>query len=67
VGEYPFRQLILYEIIFYGFLGAEPRSVVIVLADDLCDLVGITLAEGLHDLGRRIDPFRIILLHLPYN
>jgi hypothetical protein len=41
-------------ILVGGSLGVEPRSVGIALADGLCDLGGeITLAEGLHDWGRR--------------
>jgi hypothetical protein len=40
-----------------GFLGFEPRGVVIALADGLCDLRGeITSAEGLRDWGRRDVP-----------
>jgi hypothetical protein len=31
------------------FLGVEPRSVGVALAEDLCDLGGITSAEGLRD------------------
>jgi hypothetical protein len=42
-----------------GFLGVELRSVGITFTDGLCDLGGgITLAEGLHDWGRRV-PFEL--------
>jgi hypothetical protein len=38
-----------------GFLGLEPRGVVIALADGLCDLRGeITSAEGLRDWGHGV-------------
>jgi hypothetical protein len=40
-----------------GFLGFEPRGVVIALADGLCDLrEEIASAEGLRDWGRRAVP-----------
>jgi hypothetical protein len=46
------------------FLGVEPRSVGVVLAEGLCDLGGITSAEGLHD-GEA--PFLIMPWHSLYN
>jgi hypothetical protein len=40
-----------------GSLAFEPRSIVIALADGLCELgEGITSTEGLHDWGRRAVP-----------
>jgi hypothetical protein len=53
VGDYPIRLLFLYPKDFgwMVFLGAEPRSVGVALAEGLCDLGGggITSAERLRD------------------
>jgi hypothetical protein len=51
-----------------GFLGFENRSVVIALADGLCDLGGgITSAEGIRDWGRRAVPLLNYTLAFAYN
>jgi hypothetical protein len=50
------------------FLGVEPRSVGVVLAEGLCDLGwGITSAEGLRDGEAGRAPFLIMPWHSPYN
>jgi hypothetical protein len=49
------------------FLGVEPRSVRVVLAEGLCDLGGITSAEGLRDGEAGRAPFLIMAWHSPYN
>jgi hypothetical protein len=50
------------------FLGVEPRSVRVVLAEGLCDLGGgITSAEGLRDGEAGRAPFLIMPWHSPYN
>jgi hypothetical protein len=46
------------------FLGVEPRSVGVVLAEGLCDLGGITLAEGLRDGEAGRAPFLINSLNV---
>jgi hypothetical protein len=61
VGDYPIRQLVVYErdFVWKAFLRVEPRCVGIALAEDLYDfggVGGITLAEGLRDCGRRAVP-----------
>jgi hypothetical protein len=43
------------------FLGVEHGSVRVVLAEGLCDLGGITLAEGLRDGEAGRAPFFIML------
>jgi hypothetical protein len=50
------------------FLGVEPRSVRVVLAEGLCDLGGgggITSAEGLRDGEAGRAPFLIMPWHSP--
>jgi hypothetical protein len=51
VGDYPNRQLVVYEKDLVGWLsGIGPRIVAIALADDIYKLgVGSTLAEGFKD------------------
>jgi hypothetical protein len=49
------------------FLGVEPRSVGVVLAESLCDLGGITSAKGLRDGEAGSAHFLIIPWHSPYN
>jgi hypothetical protein len=49
------------------FLGVEPRSVGVVLAEGLCDLKGITSAEGLLDGEAGRATFLIMPWHSPYN
>jgi hypothetical protein len=49
------------------FLAVEPRSVGVVLAEGLCDLGGITSAEGLHDGEAGRAPFLVMPWHSPYN
>jgi hypothetical protein len=49
------------------FLGVEPRSVRVVLAEGLCDLGGITSAEGLRDGEAGRAPFLIMPWHSPYD
>jgi hypothetical protein len=49
------------------FLGVEPRSVRVVLAEGLCDLGGITSAEVLRDWEAGRAPFLIMPWHSPYN
>jgi hypothetical protein len=41
------------------FLGVEPRSVGVVLAEGLCDFGGITSAEGLRDGEAGRAPFQL--------
>jgi hypothetical protein len=41
------------------FLGVEPRSVGVALAEGLCDLWGITSAEGLRDGEAGCAPFQL--------
>jgi hypothetical protein len=43
-------------ILVDGSLGVETRNVGIALADGLCDLGEITLADGLHEWGRQAVP-----------
>jgi hypothetical protein len=45
VGDYPIRQLVVYEKDFgwMALFGFEPRSFVILLSDALCDLGGKSL------------------------
>jgi hypothetical protein len=49
------------------YLGVEPRSVRVVLAEGLCDLAGITSAEGLRNGEAGRAPFLIMPWHSPYN
>jgi hypothetical protein len=49
------------------FLGVEPRSVRVVLAEGICDLGAITSAEGLRDGEAGRAPFLIMPWHSPYN
>jgi hypothetical protein len=49
------------------FLGVEPRSVRVVLAEGLCGLGGITSAEGLRDGEAGRAYFFIMPWHSPYN
>jgi hypothetical protein len=66
VGDYP----VLYPKDFgwMVFLLVEPRSVGVALVEGLCDLGGITAAEGLRDGGGGGPcPFSIMPWHSPYN
>jgi hypothetical protein len=49
------------------FLGVEPRIVGVVLAEGLCDLGGITSAEGLRDGEAGRAPLLIMPWHSPCN
>jgi hypothetical protein len=49
------------------FLGVETRSVGVVLSEGLCDLEGITSAEGLRDGEPGRAPFLIMPWHSNYN
>jgi hypothetical protein len=49
------------------FLGVETRSVPVVLAEGLCDLGGITSAEGLRDAEAGRAPFLTLTWHSQYN
>jgi hypothetical protein len=49
------------------FLGVEHRNVRFVLAEGLCDLGGITSAEGLRDGEAGHAPFLLMPLYPPYN
>jgi hypothetical protein len=49
------------------FLGVEPRRVGVVLAEGLCELWGITSAEGLRDEGAGRAPFSHYALAFAYN
>jgi hypothetical protein len=49
------------------FLRVEPRSVLDVLAEGLCDLGGITSAEDFRDGEAGRAPFIVMPWHSPYN
>jgi hypothetical protein len=58
----PSGNLSFAKITLVGWMGVEPRTDGIALAENICDL-----DEGIHDWGTRAMPrFSSILRHLPY-
>jgi hypothetical protein len=66
MGDYPIRQLILHTRILVGWFFRE-LNFGVALAEGLCDLGGITSAEGLRDGDAGRAHFLIMPWHSPYN